>query len=131
MRVYNSQMTRLPEEQPKIYKYFTGGGFSVQISKETLLVEYLLTKLLKKLLAKIPPTAGGTKGFSKKSSALSKYYLNAEHRNTVIKQLCSVIEIDSPHNIHSDLQPSRVKKDETKNQSVVELLQNSWTNPLN
>ena len=53
MSIYNSQMTRLPEEHPGIYKYFTGGGFSVQISKEILLVEYLLTKLLKKPLTKI------------------------------------------------------------------------------
>ena len=88
-------MTRFPEEHPKIYKYFTGGGFSVQISKETLLVEYLFTKLLKKPLTKIPHTAGGTKGFSTKPSALSKYYPNAEYSSTAIKQLCSVIEIDS------------------------------------
>ena len=113
MWVYNSQMTRLPEEHPKIYKYFTGGGFSVQISKETLLVEYLLTKLSKKPLTKIPQTAGGTEGFSTKPSAVSKYHLNAEYISTAIKQLCSVIEIDSPHDIHSGLQPPRVKKYET------------------
>ena len=110
IRVYNSQMTRLPEEHPEIYKYFTGGGFSVQISKEILLVEYLLTKLMKKPLTKIPQTAGGTKGFSTKPSAVSNYYLNVEYRSTAIKQLCSVIEIDTPYNIHSDLQSSRVKK---------------------
>ena len=100
-------MTRLPEEHPKIYKYFTGGGFSVQISKETLLVEYLLTKLLKKPLTKILQNAGGLKGLSTKPSAVSrpKYYLNAEYRSTAIKQLCSVIEIDTPYNIHSDFQP--------------------------
>ena len=88
MRVYNSQMIRLSEEHPKIYKYFTGGGFSVQISKETLLVEYLLTKLLKKPQTRIPQTAGGTKGVRTKPSAVSKYYLNAESRSTATKQLC-------------------------------------------
>ena len=45
-------------------------------------------------------------------------------------QSSCVIEIDSPHNTHLDLQPSRVKKDETDIQSVVELLQTSWTNPF-
>ena len=40
-------------------------------------------------------------------------------------QSSCVIEIDSPHNTHLDLQPSRVKKDETYIQSVVELLQTS------
>ena len=45
-------------------------------------------------------------------------------------QSSCVIEIDSPHNTHLDLQPSRVKKDETDIQSIVELLQTSWTNPL-
>ena len=88
MRVYNSQMIRLSEEHPKIYKYFTGGGFSAQISKETLLVEYLLTKLLRKPQTRIPKTAGGTKGVSTKPSAVTKYYLNAEYRSTATKQLC-------------------------------------------
>ena len=81
IRLYNSQMTRPPEERPKIYKYFTSGGFRIQISKEILLVEYLLTKLLKKPLTNIPQTAGGTKDFSTKPSAVSKYHLNAEYRS--------------------------------------------------
>ena len=72
---------------PEIYKYFTGGGFNVQISKETLLVEYLLTKLLKKPQTRIPQPGGGTKGVSTKPSAVSKYY-NAEYRSTATKQLC-------------------------------------------
>ena len=105
MRVYNSQMIRLSEEHPKIYKYFTGGGFSVQISKETLLVDYLLTKLLKKPQTRIPQTAGA--GVSTKPSAVSKYYLNAEYRSTAINSC--VIEIDSPHNIKSDLQLKKMK----------------------
>ena len=88
MRVYNSQMIRFSEEHPKIYKYFTGGGFSVQISKETLLVEYLLPKLLKKPQTRIPQTADGTKRVKTKPSAVSKYYLNAESRSTATKQLC-------------------------------------------
>ena len=37
MRVYNSQ--RLSEEHLIIYKYFTGEGFSVQISKERIPVD--------------------------------------------------------------------------------------------
>ena len=45
-------------------------------------------------------------------------------------QSSCVIEIDSPYNMHSDLQLSRVKKDETDIQSVVELLQTGWTNPF-
>ena len=113
MRVYNSQMIRLSEEHPNIYKYFTGGGFSVQISKETL-----LTKLLKKPQARIPQTAGA--GVSTKPSAVSKYYLNAEYRSTAIDSC--VIKIDSPHRIHLDLQ--------LKNQSVLELPQTGWTNPF-
>ena len=105
MRVYNSQMIRLSEEHPKIYKYFTGGGFSVQISKEILLVEYLLTKLLKKPQTRIPQTAGA--GVSTKPSAVSKYYLKAEYRSTAINSC--VIEIKSPHNINLDLQLKKMK----------------------
>ena len=34
LKVYHCQMTRLPEEHQIIYNFFTGGGFSAQISKE-------------------------------------------------------------------------------------------------
>ena len=130
LSVYHSQMTALPEEHPQIYTHFTGGGFSVQMGKDNPFGRIPVDQTIEETINKDTQTAGGTKGFSTKPSAVSKYYLNAEYRSTALKQLRSVIEVDSPHNIHSDLQPSRVKKDETDVQSVVELLQTSWTNPF-
>ena len=42
-----------------------------RLAKKTLLVEYLLPKLLKKPSRNIPQTAGGTKGFSTKPCAVN------------------------------------------------------------
>ena len=50
-------MTRLPEERPKIYKYFTGGGFSVQISKENPFSRIPVDQTIEETTAKIPQTA--------------------------------------------------------------------------
>ena len=41
-------------------------------------------------------TPGGTKGFSLKPAALSRYYLTAEHRSTCLKQLRDLTDIKPP-----------------------------------
>uniref|UniRef100_H3B9B3 Uncharacterized protein n=1 Tax=Latimeria chalumnae TaxID=7897 RepID=H3B9B3_LATCH len=75
-------------------------------------------------------TAGGTKGFSLKPAAVSKYYLTAEYGSTCLKQLHDMIELQSPGLSYADLEPSCIQKDEADVQSLVDLLENNWTNPF-
>ena len=76
-------------------------------------------------------TAGGTRGFSLKSGAVSCYYLTAEHRAGALKQLRQEISIQgSVITKHTDLEKIRIKRDESDVTAMVELLENNWTNPF-
>ena len=73
---------------------------------------------------------GGTEGFSLKPATLTKYYVNAEYRSICLRQLTGIIDQQSSRLSHHDLQPTRIKKDESDVQIVIDLLENSWTNPF-
>ena len=75
-------------------------------------------------------TAGGTKGFSLKSGAVKKYYLNAEHRSLFLRQLREMVGSGGSRLNHPDLQQSRILKDEADVQSLVNLMKDSWINPF-
>ena len=74
--------------------------------------------------------AGGTKGFSLKSGAVQKYYLNAEHRSIFLRQLREMVSLGGSRLNHPDLQQSRILKDEADVQSLVNLMEDSWINPF-
>ena len=57
-----------------------------------------------------------------------KYYVNAEFRSTCLRQLRSII--DQQSSSHHDLQSTCIKKDESDVQIVIDLLENSGTNPF-
>ena len=73
---------------------------------------------------------GGTEGFSLKPATLTKYYVNAEYRSICLRQLTGIIDQQSSRLSHHDLQPTRIKKDESDVQIVIDLLENSWENPF-
>ena len=76
-------------------------------------------------------TPGGTKGFSLKPGAVSRYYLTSEYRSSYLRELRDMVSRNSSqHFNHPDLQLTRIRKDETDVRSFVELMENSWINPL-
>ena len=75
-------------------------------------------------------TAGGTKGFSLKAGAVSRYYLTAEYRSICIRNLRDMINLHSPGISHADLEPSRMRKDETNVKSIGDTLDKNWANPF-
>lgn len=75
-------------------------------------------------------TAGGTKGFSLKSGALSKYYLTAEYRSMYLRQLRDLTGQSMSKLSHPDLQGPRIQKDEADVQSLIDVMENNWLNPL-
>jgi hypothetical protein len=75
-------------------------------------------------------TAGGTKRFSLKSAAVSRYYLTAEFRSICLWNIRELIQIH-PHSIaHADLEPGKIKTDEKAVQLLVDYLENTWINPF-
>jgi len=73
LSIYHAQMTRLEEEHPDIYHRMMEGGFSVQQSSSNPFGRVPVDQTLEETVNKDTQTAG-TKGFSLKSSTLTKYY---------------------------------------------------------
>ena len=82
-----------------------------------------LIKILKHQVAR-------TKGFSLKPGTVSKYYLPSEYRSTYLRQLRDMLDQSSTRLAHLGLHQIRIKKDETDVQSLVDLMENSWLNPV-
>ena len=76
-------------------------------------------------------TSGGTRGFSLKSGAIARYYLTAEHRSIYLRNLRQMISHCPSKLSHPDLQGLRIRKDTADVQSLVDLMDNNWINPMN
>ena len=75
-------------------------------------------------------TAGGTRGFSLKPGAVSRYYLTSEFRITFLRQLREMVHIGASDVNHADLQQPRIIKDERDVKSLQDLVENNWINPF-
>jgi len=75
--------------------------------------------------------AGGTKGFSLKPAAVTKYYLSAEFRSTALRQVRDMVQHHDSKCIHVDLQPTRIRKDNHDVAAIIDTLENGWVNPIN
>ena len=74
-------------------------------------------------------TPGGTKGFSLKPKAVSKYYLVAEYRSIFMRNLKDMLQLNTSSCLHNDLQKSRISRDESDVKSLLSTL-DSWINPF-
>ena len=131
LAAYYGQMTRLQTENPDMYNYLMDGGFSVQIGDTNPFGRIPVDQAVEETVNKDTQTSGGTKGVSLKPGAVAKYYLTAEHRSTSMRQFRGMIGAQESPFMHPDLQPSRIKRDEAAVQSLVMLMEDNWTDPLN
>ena len=74
-------------------------------------------------------TSGGTKGFSLKPGAVSKYYLIAEYRSIFMRRFKEMLHLGTPATVqHTDLQASRIRRDEDDVKLMMLMIQGSWIN---
>lgn len=65
------------------------------------------------------------------SASVSCCSLTVEYRAAALRQLRQQISIQSSSMIgHADLEKSRIKRDEADVVSLIDLLENNWTNPF-
>ena len=115
----------------RLHDHFLNGGFSVQLRNEHPFTRIAVDKTTEETVNKDTQTAGGTRGFSLKPGAVSRYYLTAEHRAGALRQLRQEISVEgSVITKHTDLEKTRIKRDESDVASMVDLLENNWTNPF-
>ena len=90
----------------------------------------IVDQTIEETINKDTKTPEGSKGFSLKPAALSRYYLIVEYRSTSLKQPRELTDIRPPGVSHHDLKSSRITKDELAVQSLVDLMETEWINPF-
>ena len=127
---YVCEMSHLEEEHPEAFKYLRSGGFSVQIGEGNPFGKVPVDKACEQTVNRDTHTAGGTKGFSLKAGAVSKYYLVAEYRSIFLRLMKDMLDINKSNFHHTDLQSTRIVRDETDVKSLVAMLQSHWLDPF-
>ena len=73
LSAYLSEMSHLSKEHPVAFKYISSGGLSVQLSNSNPFGRVPVDQTCEETVNKDTQTSGGTKGFSLKPNAVSKY----------------------------------------------------------
>ncbi len=112
-------------------QFMQGQGFSVQLGKSNPFGRIPVDQTIEETINKDTQTPGGTKGFSLKPGAVSRHYMTSEYRSSYLRQLRDMVgNNSSQHFSHPDLQLSRLRKDEADVNAFVDLMENSWINPM-
>ena len=128
---YLSEMSHLGEEHPDVLAYLRSGGFSVQIGTMNTFGRIPVDQTCEETVNRDTQTPGGTKGFSLKPGAVSKYYLVAEYRSIFMRQFKEMLHVGTAATVqHTDLQASRIRRDEDDVKLVMSMLKGSWINPF-
>ncbi|KAL1022659.1 hypothetical protein UPYG_G00030610 [Umbra pygmaea] len=109
---YFAQMTNLPEKYPSVYDAFKTGQFSVLLSNNNTFGRIPVDQAIEVTVNKDTQTPGGTSRFSLKAGAVRRYYLTAEHRSAFLGQLREMLQGNKSQLSHSELQSTRIQKDE-------------------
>ena len=78
-KIFLSEMSHLGKEHPDVLAYLRSAGFSAQIEAINTFSRIPVDQTCEETVNRDLQTPGGTKGFSLKPGAVSKYYLMAEY----------------------------------------------------
>ncbi|CAH3137149.1 unnamed protein product, partial [Porites lobata] len=124
-------MTHLEETHPEAHEFLKSGGFSVQIGDQNPFGRVPVDQTCEETVDNDTQTAGGTKGFSLKAGAVSKYYIVSEFRSIFfLKQLRDMLNLSKSNSAHTDLQKTRIARDEADVKSLIAMLESNWINPF-
>ena len=127
---YYREMTSLPQTHPDLYCYLKNGGFSCQIGSENTFGIIPMDQTIEETINKDTQTPGGTKGFSTKRNAVSKYYITADDRASCVRQLRAMVDIRNKGFWHPDLTKPRISRDEKVVNSLCTMMAETWMNPF-
>ncbi|KAJ8334734.1 hypothetical protein SKAU_G00403730 [Synaphobranchus kaupii] len=120
-------MSRLEVDHPAVHAHFVKGGFSVQLGGNNPFGKIPVDQTIEETVNKDTQTAGGTKGFSLKTGAVTRYYLTSENRSQYLRQLRNMTGNESTGCFsHHDLQKPRIEKYRADVNAFVELMEKSW-----
>ena len=84
------------------------GGLSVQLGQSNPFGRISVDQTIEETVNKDTQTEGGTKGFSLKAGAISRYYLTAKYRSVCLRNLRTMVDTKAFGTSHADLEPGRV-----------------------
>ena len=126
---YFAQMTNLGDKNPEVQKAFKEGTFSVQLARSNPFGRIPFDQTTEVTVNKDTQNSGGTTRFSLKHATVHRYYLTAEYRSAFLGQLRNTVQGSNSATQHTEIQLSRIKKDEQAVLSIVDLIQR-WVNPF-
>ena len=119
---YLSEMSHLEKKHPDVLACLRSGGFSVQIGPMNPFGRIPVDQSCEEAVNRDTQTPGGTKGFSVKPGAVSKYLI-AEYRSTFMRQFEEMLYLGTPTTFQlTDLQASRIVRDEEDVKSLMSML---------
>ena len=127
---YIHSMMELQESNPAAWEYLQNGGFSTQMSNNNTFGRVPMDQAIEETANKDTQTPGGTKGFSLKKNAVSKYYITADFRKSCLQQLRHMVNANGVSNDHPDLKRSRIHRDERDVNTLTNLFQTLWRSPF-
>jgi len=126
--VYYYDMLSLEQTHPEVHEAFNTGYFSIQLHSTNSFSRLPVDEVIEKTINLDTQTAGGTKGFSRKSNTVEKYYLTCDARSLFTRYLNQVSETGNRTHKHADLLPGRIRKDERDVKAIVTVLTQGWIN---
>ena len=123
-------MITLPTTHHELHKYLKEGGFSTQIGDDNPFRCIPMDQTIEETVNKDTQTPGGTKGFSTKKSAVSRYYITADYRASCVRQLRYMVNSQRKGVRHPYLTMPRITKDEKDVKSLLEMFEGIWLNPF-
>lgn len=121
-----AELTKLQERSPAVYAHFLKGGFAVQLKEQNPFGSIPIDQAVEETVNKDIQTSGGTRGLYLKKDAVSRYYVNAEHRASALRNLREILSFAEGKLNHPDPQTRRMKKDVEDVSSLTELLASAW-----
>ena len=129
--VYYAQRMELESSCPELYQHFRKGYFYVQIGKHNPFGRIAVDQTIEETVNKDTQTSGGTRGFSLRPGAVSRYYCTAEYRASAMRQLHEAICVQNSSKFsHHDLGSTHIQKDESSVEAINDLLEKDWINPF-
>ena len=127
---YYTQMTHLPEKNPRVYEAFKAGQFSVQMwNNNKPLWAHPVDQATEVTVNKDTQTPGGTARFSLKAGFIQRYYITSDYRSAFLGQIRDMVQGNRSNVCRTEIQRPRIHKDEDAVSTFIGFIKD-WVNPF-
>ena len=130
--IYYSDMKSLADKAPEVFEEFVAGNHPVK--RATGSFNQVWTDLaLEQSINRDSKTHGGLIGNTRSDSAMNRWLLTSHFRADIVattKKMCCMSEVTDSCKMHKEAGPSRVSRDETDVQKLVNVFQDQLLNPF-